>query len=199
MKAVNLNSFGYTVWKGNKIYPASFQCGYCGSYVTSNYGMALGYGEEYNFYNNKPYGVYICTKCNKPTFISSEGIQIPGSKFGSDVKGVSEIVNTIYNEARDCYAADAYTGTVLLSRKLLMHIAIDLGANEGKNFKEYVDFLANEGFITATSRGWVDVIRKISNASNHELVKNTKEDAENLLQFCEMILKTNYEYPSSLK
>jgi len=37
------------------------------------------------------------------------------------------------NKARECTSAGAYTTTVLAFRKLIMHIAVERGAEENKN------------------------------------------------------------------
>jgi len=38
----------------------------------------------------------------------------------------------------------------------------------------------------------------MGNQSNHEIEINTKDDAEKIIKFCEMLLKTNYEYPAMI-
>lgn len=104
----------------------------------------------------------------------------------------------MYDEARNSYSVSAYTGVVLLCRKLLMNIAVELGADSGKRFIEYVDYLDENHYISRNSKIWVDKIRTTGNEATHETVIKSKEDATNLIKFCEMIMKTNFEYPSIL-
>lgn len=182
-------------WGSEQIMECSYVCGYCGHEISSNRGMPLRIRKGVTTYNNKPYGVYLCTHCHMPTFIYKD-IQIPGNRFGSSVKNVPDEVNNVYEEARSSFAAGAYTGVVLLCRKLLMHIATDLGADDGLKFIQYVNYLNENHYAGARSEQWIDQIRQFGNQANHEIIINSKEEAQRIIKFCEMILKLNYEYPS---
>lgn len=203
-------------WDGDKIKAASFTCANCGRDINSDYGMALRtvtfddqnktgwYADRYEYTENKiGIGVYVCTNCGFPTFIGVDNkmkpIQIPRSAYGSDISGVSESVGEIYSEARHSYGVGAYTGVVELCRSLLNHVAVDLGAPKGKRFIEYVNFLDENHYISVKSRDWVDRIRKLGNQANHDLTVFSESEAKLCLKFVEMILKTNYEYPSLLE
>lgn len=176
-----------------------FRCGYCGSLTSSVKGLALKFKETVHssIIQDKNNGVYICTHCDMPTFLWDE-YQVPGNNYGSEVLNVPEMLESIYNEARNAYSSGAYTGTVLLCRKLLMHIAVELGAKENLRFIEYVNYLENHNHITVRSKDWVDSIRKNGNASTHEIDIASKEEAERMIKFSEMILKTNFEYPAEI-
>ncbi|MBC6910032.1 DUF4145 domain-containing protein [Lactobacillus reuteri] len=183
-------------WSSDQIMEYSYVCGYCGHEVSSNRGMPLKIIDGMMVpRNDKPYGVYLCTHCHMPTFIY-RGIQVPGNRFGSPIKNVPDEVNDVYEEARSSFAAGAYTGVVLLCRKLLMHIATDLGADENLKFIQYVNYLNDNHFAGARSDQWIDQIRQFGNQANHEIRINTKEEAQRIIKFCEMILKLNYEYPA---
>lgn len=182
-------------WSDEQIMEHGYVCGYCGYEVSSNRGMPLCLMEGSSALKNRPYGVYICTHCHMPTFIY-DGIQVPGNRFGAPVKNVPEDVNDVYEEARSSFAAGAYTGVVLLCRKLLMHIGTDLGADPGLKFIQYVNYLNDNHYAGARSDDWVDQIRQFGNQANHEIRINTREEAQRIIKFCEMILKLNYEYPS---
>lgn len=179
----------------------NFQCGYCGRLVNSSKGIAA-------IINNGPFnrpmsdliGVYICPNCKRPTFIDSylDKTQVPLPKRNTNLQNIPLEVMKVYKEALDAYSIGAFTGTTLLCRKLLMHIAVDLGAKENESFAVYVKFFDEQHFISPRSHGWVDEIRKIGNKANHKLDMNTKEEAEKDLIFCEMILKSNYEYPNEI-
>lgn len=184
-------------WKDNSVVATSYICGYCSNLVTSERGMALELPAKVDgeFYETKEAGVYICPHCHFPTFILL-GDQIPGNRVGSPVKSVPKDVNNVYEEARRCFTVNAYTGTVLLCRKLLMHVAVDLGAKDDLKFVQYVNYLEDQHFVSVRSHEWVDQIRKYGNEATHEIQINTKKDAQKIIKFCEMILKMNYEYPS---
>lgn len=186
-------------WESTSILEKTYECGYCGSIVSSAQGMSLNKQAQYNDYRNTiPQGVFICTNCKLPSFIYMDQ-QVPGNRFGSSVKNVPDSVNSIYEEARSSFSVNAYTAVVLLCRKLLMHVAVDLGADGNKNFVHYVSYLYDNHYVTANSSEWVDAIRNFGNNANHEIVINTKDDAEKMIKFSEMILRTNYEYPAMME
>lgn len=185
-------------WQGESYLKENkFVCGHCGTSTSSVKGMALrnGLNSTDSYRRDKNNGVYICTDCEMPTFIWNQ-FQYPGNRYGSEVSDLSELLGTVYDEARSAYSSGAYTGVALLCRKLLMHIAIELGAQENKRFIDYVNFLEEEKHITTRSKEWVDSIRTNGNASTHQMQIASKEEAEKMIKFSEMILKTNFEYPA---
>jgi len=141
--------------------------------------------------------VYICPHCDKPSYFGSK-TQIPGVAPGNEVKALPPDIEALYREARNCVAIGSDTSAVLTCRKLLMNIAVSQGAPTGKSFMEYVEFLANNGFVPPKGKGWVDHIRKKGNEANHEIVLMSKPDAEELISFSEMLLKFIYEFPSKI-
>ncbi|HEY8084037.1 MAG TPA: DUF4145 domain-containing protein [Methylophilaceae bacterium] len=174
----------------------SYTCGYCGSPLSSERGWRA---------RNGPSGVYIatiyiCHKCASPTFFDIADNQTPGIVFGNVVSDIpEENVSQLYEEARRTTGAGAYTAAVLCCRKLLMHIAVSKGANAGDTFINYVQFLADKNFIPPDAKEWVDHIRKKGNEANHEISIMSKDDAEELLSFCEMLLKVIFEFPAIVK
>ena len=116
------------------------------------------------------------------------------------VKDIPEpTVTGLYEEARRTTGAGAFTAAVLCCRKLLMHIAVSKGALPSDTFVNYVRFLADNNFIPPDAKDWVDHIRKKANEANHEIVIMSKNDAEELLSFLEMLLKVIYEFPAAVK
>jgi hypothetical protein len=105
-------------------------------------------------------------------------------------------LEALYEEARRSCSINAYTGSVLCCRKLLMNIAVSNGAQEGLKFIEYVEYLADKGFVPPNGKTWVDHIRKKGNEATHEIALMDKGAAEDLIAFSEMLLKFIYEFPS---
>lgn len=165
----------------------TYTCGYCGKVVAPNQGY---------FPLSQPERIYICPSCSKPTFIG-QNQQAPGAPFGNDVNYVPTDVDSLYREARRCMTVAAHTAAVLTCRKLLMHIAVAEGADAGKAFTVYVDFLVNN-FVTLKAYSWVDHIRKQSNKPNHEVVQMSQQDAQEILAFSEMLLRLVYEFPQRI-
>jgi hypothetical protein len=177
--------------------PYSFTCGYCGRLVSSREGYITS--EGYNSVRGYPV-LFICPGCNKPTYFEGPRFarQTPASLLGNPVDHLPENIALAYREARECTKANAYTACVLVCRKLLMHIGVDQGAEEGIPFIAYVEYLADNGYVPPHGKPWVDHIRQKGNEANHEIVIMTKEDANDLLAFSEMLLKFIYEFPAKI-
>lgn len=162
-----------------------YRCGFCSNMIASSSGFFSGQGQF----------IYLCTHCYSPTYWGRGKPQLPGLLPGNSVAHLPDNIELLYNEARQCAAAGAFTGSVLLCRKLLMNIGVTQGAAEGQSFISYVNHLAEIGFIPPNGRGWVDHIRKKGNEATHEIALMNKEDAEELINFSEMLMKFIYEFP----
>ena len=79
-----------------------------------------------------------------------------------------------------------------------MNIAVTQGAEEGKSFFHYVQYLAENGYVPPHGKGWVDHIRKRGNEATHEIVIMNRGVAEELISFIEMLLKFIYEFPAKI-
>jgi DNA-directed RNA polymerase subunit RPC12/RpoP len=144
----------------------SYVCGYCGNALASE----KAYYATSATRNGTVASIYICHHCSKPTFFEVDsGIQVPGSRIGDDVNGINDAaVLRLYEEARDAYAVNAFTASVLSCRKLLMHVAVSKGAMENQSFIEYVEFLSSKGYVPPDAKVWVDHIRTKGNEANHQ-------------------------------
>lgn len=172
---------------------SSYKCGHCGSIAGPSQYYYLKDGGKRAY-------IYICPTCNRPTYISNySNEQVPSLSFGNDVDHLPAEINLLYLEARNCAKVSAYTSTVLTLRKLLMNISVTKGAEPGKNFVHYVNFLEEKHFIPPDSKEWVDHIRKKGNEATHEIPSINKEDAIELLVFTEMLLRFVFELPAKMK
>ncbi|MFN2500326.1 MAG: DUF4145 domain-containing protein, partial [Pyrinomonadaceae bacterium] len=146
----------------------NYICGHCGNPLATNRG-----------YTSSTAGnIYVCHFCDKPTFFSRDSDQVPGSAFGYPVEHIpSAEVSALYEEARNCMKVNAYTASILCSRKLLMNIAVSKGAAEGLKFVQYVDHLADNGYLPPDGKQWVDQIRKIGNVATHEIKIMSRPEA----------------------
>lgn len=127
------DAFRYVEWKGTAsigAYP--YVCGYCGLSVASTLGYIGKQGVD---------GVAlirICPHCNGPTAFAHEWQRFPDVPPGKPVSGLPDSVATLYSEAREAAGVGAYTAAVLVCRTLIMHIAVDKGADEGLQFAPYI-------------------------------------------------------------
>lgn len=186
-----------SIWNNSlAIPPKCFYCGYCEQFLTSTIGY---YGSLRTQDQSREY-IYICNHCSNPTFFSSEGKQTPGPVYGKMVNDIPvKEVESLYNEARNCMSCNAYTASVLCSRKVLMKIAISRGAKEGQNFIDYVEFISEKGFVAEGGKKWVDRIKTKGSEATHEITIMGKKDAEELIDFIEMLLRFIYEFPAIIK
>jgi len=168
----------------------SYVCGFCGHEVGPDKG--------YQTREAKPpiHRVYICTYCRRPTYLEPDGSQFPGVPYGSEVEHLPEEVQKVFDEARRAMSINAFTVAAMACRKVLMNVAVAEGADEDLSFAKYVDWLADQGFVPAKGRTWVDRIREKGNEANHEIPEISRVDAEDVLSFTEMLLKVNYEMPA---
>lgn len=173
-----------------------FVCGYCGTDTTPSRGWNT------NSVNGHAGFVLLCSYCNKPSFIEAHNLNViqttPSATLGDEIVGLPDDVQVLYNEARKCTSINAYTSAVLACRKILMHVAVEKGAKEGKNFIEYVDFLAQNGYIPPDGKEWVDHIRSKANEANHEITIMGLPEADDLISFTEMLLRLVYEFKHRL-
>ena len=173
-----------------------FVCGYCGTDTSPSKGWSSDSANGYMGF------VLICTYCNRPSFIEAQNLHVigttPSATLGDEIIGLPDDVQILYNEARKCTSIGAYTSAVLACRKILMHVAVQKGAKEGKNFIDYVDFLANNGYIPPDGKEWVDHIRSKANEANHEIAIMGLPEADDLISFTEMLLRLVYEFKHRL-
>lgn len=175
----------------------SYRCGYCSDKVSSNRGYYLGQHSDAS--GRQEGGLYICPNCQGPTFFMfSKGGYYPSPAMGNTVESLPKELDALYEEARKCTSQAAYNAAVMLCRKILMNIAVNLGEKEGLKFIEYVEYLSNKGYVPPNGKVWVDHIRKKGNEATHEIALMMESDAEDLLMFTEMLLRFIYEFPSKV-
>lgn len=166
----------------------SFTCGYCGAKTGSNRGYYYGYG-------NNRYAVYICPNCGCPSFKDGE-LMKPESSYGDPINGLPDTVQSLYDEARNSYQVGAFTGVILICRKILANVAVYYGAKDGQSFVKYVDYLVDNGYVPEKSREWVDKIRLEGNSATHNHTAKNKDDAQRILDFVQMLLLINFKFNS---
>lgn len=172
----------------------SFVCGFCTTKVSSVKGYKLGRNSDGS--GSLIGGLYICPNCGGPSFFAPTGARYPTPALGNSVQHVPQDLGALYEEARFSSSQNCFTGTVLLCRKMLMNIAVQQGASEGLKFIEYVNYLADKGFVPPNGKHWVDHIRKKGNEATHEIAIMKEQDARDLISFIEMLLRFIYEFPS---
>lgn len=171
-----------------------FKCFFCDSEIASDKGYRLA-GEVSL---NTSWGIYICPNCESPTFFNRYDQQIPRPLFGNSLSFLPKDVEELFDEARMCYAINAFTSSVTICRTILGFVATDKGAKIGQTFQYYVDYLYDEGWIPRGVYDCIDEIRKLGNDATHYLRIMEEKEAKLILLFSSVLLKNIYELPSLL-
>jgi DNA-directed RNA polymerase subunit RPC12/RpoP len=168
-----------------------FHCGHCGSRVSSDRGYRMPSVSR----SSESYAVaYVCHDCNRLSLFDGDIIQVPAPMLGRPIEKLPEDVESLHSEMLRASAVGAYSLVIIGGRKLLMHIAVSLGADEGKTFKWYVEYLEENHFTPPNSKLWVTKIKDMGNDSNHEILISSNEDSIKIMKFIDLLLTFNYEY-----
>ena len=165
------------------------KCGHCGLDVA---GIVVA------TYPTKSIEWIGCPACLKGSVVNKDVIT-PMPFLGDDIQGLEDPIKSAYEEARKSLSSKSNTACVLMCRKILMNVAVDKGALQGKQFVFYVEYLAEQGHISPTMRAWVDKIREIGNEATHEIPSPDDETTNTALTFTTLLLKNVYETAHRLK
>ena len=163
-----------------------YTCGHCERSVG---GLVIaGIGERQILW-------LLCPSCGRGSVQHNNTI-LPPLLSVPQVGGLPSGICQVYDEARKSFAVEAYTGCELLCRKILMSVAVDRGDADGKSFEHYVDYLKDNGHITASLKDMADIIRRNGNQSTHKIGQPDPERAEHTLKFTAQVLRSIYEIES---
>lgn len=180
----------------SKINPCIYECGWCHRHVNTTRGWQ-GVTRDAFGQINQVFILVVCN-CEYPTFLDlSQGIQLPGPLLGDKISKLPANIDALYSEIQRASSVNAYTLVILGCRKLLMHIAVELGAKENLKFIEYVKWFEDNHYAPPKATKWIAKIKDKGNEANHELTLYTQKDAEEILKLCQMLMKFNYEYSES--
>lgn len=173
------------------------QCGYCGRIVAPHIGYSIKLSDRNG--SNLAF-IYKCPHCSNPTiyYVNSK-ISVPGNMFGREIKNLPDNIQTLYSECRTCYSNQCYTASQMIARTLLMHIAVEQGAEANQSFVDYVNYLDFNRFIPPNGKAWVDFIRRSGNVANHDIIIKEKEETEKVILFLSALLLFIYELPNELQ
>lgn len=170
----------------------NYKCGYCNVTIGPTLGYVYGY-DNYESYTGITNRIYICPNCNNPTHFDQDDMQTPGFLFGNNIQNLPEEIDFLYNEARRCFSINAYNSVAMVTRKILMNVAVNEGATENLNYYDYISYLDESNIIPRNTKKWLDELRIIGNEANHEIKHITSNEAEKCIRFCELLLKIVYE------
>ncbi|MEK6824156.1 MAG: DUF4145 domain-containing protein [Nanoarchaeota archaeon] len=190
-----MNKFSKAHWESisNRV-SKSFICWNCNKQVASEKAYAT-YDPSIRYSSF----IYICPHCNAPNIYDDEKREVLLPLPGKEINKLPENILVVYSEIRKCMQSGCFNGAIMLMRKLIMHIAVEERAEEGKNFIEYIDYLYNNGNIPKKSKNKSDSVRTLGNNTNHKIENRTSEEAQNCFELVELLLKVNYEFADEEK
>jgi len=124
-------------------------------------------------------------------------MQLYAKYYGNEVENLPEDIKFLYEEARELSHAinegpiKKCTSTVLLCRKILMHVAFDKEF-PGGNFVQALNYLVSKDVITKNHKEKIDSIRNLGNEANHERIINNHDDAKRVMKLLESLLLEVY-------
>lgn len=183
--------------------PRRFVCGWCRQSVSSQLGL-FKHETDWVAGPLNPFGapqsysrdIRICVDCGgATTFVEKEQYPPPllGERF--DLKDKSpevEQITALYNEACVALSQGGPSCAVLMFRKLLMHIAVEQGAEKGLNFVQYAKHLKDEGVVGKPQYDLLTRIKDAGNEENHEVRRATVKEAADLLNLVSLLIRSVY-------
>jgi len=79
-----------------------------------------------------------------------------------------------------------------------IYIVVEKETKKNLNFIDRFDYLAKNHYAPPNSELWIDRIRQKGNKANHEIKIMSKNDALEIINFLEMLLKFIYEFPGKV-
>jgi len=186
-----MGNFGKEPWQNlSNVGAQSFICWNCNNKVSSEKAY-----QSFNSYNGQcGSNIYICPHCKAPHPVDDSGKIVLLPLPGKEIKKIPKDISIIHSEIRKSMQSGCFNGAIMLMRKLIMHISVEEGAKEGKNFTEYIDYLCENHIIPPKSKNKADSVRTLGNDTNHKIENRTQEEAQNCFEFIELLLKINYEF-----
>lgn len=147
----------------------------------------------------------VCKRCRQPFLVEERSCEVPGelsAPLGERVlypverplvqDGVPECIAKVYDDAARAFAVGLYEPCVIMCRKGLEGVAIELGAKKGPLGQRLRELRAS-GKIDSRLAEWVEGLRLVGNDAAHDLeVRLAKEDARDSLEFLEALLSYTF-------
>lgn len=145
----------------------------------------------------------ICASCDH-AYLRVGDRTYPNASVLSTPSFLPPDIGTAWTEVTECLGVNAYTAAAIMSRKILLHVAVEQGlaaANaRGKSptFEEAVDYLEQNHIITPMMKPWVDQVRTSGNVATHELPATPADEALEIAEFTQQLLLLVYEMPGRI-
>jgi len=187
--------------KGLGALTMSYTCAACGKETHGRVIARMIYAQPEK--NHQGTNFWCLCTCGEPTVLKAEtapydrtfqaprGVEFkPGENWPPDLE-------KLFHEASASFSAGAFTGSAMICRKILMVVACKHGDDEGKTFKEYVEFIIRNVVPIPTAKQSIDAIRQIGNEANHDVAFVNEPDARRAMGIVRYVLNAAYSLPSA--
>jgi len=144
-----------------------------------------------------------CPKCESPYLLKhsflnhhevgiiqqgTEQLYPSGSEQLISIESIPAEISNIYKQAKNCYEQNLPEPSIIMCRKCLEAICIDLDA-KGNNLDKKIEYLKTNGKIDEKLFNWANQLRLIGNDAAHDInIKITKGDAKDSIIFLNALL-----------
>lgn len=132
-------------------------------------------------------------------FVTNYGVISPAPPPLRLIVGLESDTEAAWREIRSCLGAGAYTAAAHMCRKVLFHVAAEKGMSvkNGKGFAptftQCIEYLKNQGYVTAPMEKWVSRIKDLGNEGAHNLAPIDKAQAMLVAEFTLQLLVLIFE------
>lgn len=175
---------------------ADYTCGFCDREVAAPVVAVMEGRLEHRKFA-------ICPRCQRAQNFDGSAHQptmLPPQPWpGRDLDGLQGSVDRLYSELRACCSVNAHTAAVMVARTIMMHVAVDNGADPGTPFRACANHLASNGLVPPSASAWLTKIRDLGNDGTHEIEPVTADMSAMSLRFIQLLLEIVYEAPAQLR
>lgn len=155
-----------------------------------------------DFYDVIEYVLVECGRCESVSLVQLKSTVVPGEisapqgeqilypanqRLSTDDLPVS--ISSSYHDAARSFKMGLYEPCVIMCRKCLEALCLELNGNSGRNLKQKLKLLYESGQIDEQLFSWAEQLRDIGNDAAHNFEAPIKQrDARDAFEFLEAIL-----------
>jgi hypothetical protein len=155
---------------------------------------------KYNIDKQQEFALLQCPSCKHPviqsrvTYRRQKAFKFMPDTYVQHIENIPYELLQDYREAHGSYDNRHYKSCEMMCRNILQGIAVDKGAEVGKSFVFYINYLVNKGYVAPRMQSSVDLIRSRANETIHENLTVSEDRAKETLMPTTMLLRIIYEF-----
>ncbi len=176
------------------------ECSTCKAYVNAE--VLYDYISDTGWWGQCLYSFVLCPKCKDALLITQDdfgkGWEAPERVYPPRDKRINpklpDPIKESFQEARQCFNANAHTATVIMCRKTLEGIC-SVHNIKTKNLSESLLKMKEVGIIDKNLFEWAEALRILGNEAAHDVdVIFSAQDANDVLEFTDAIIEYVFTY-----